>query len=541
MKKFLLFGIALLMACGSISARELTGSKLDKLSDLKSGATAPLRMKNQPKIATRAISYEEPSGEWTDWEVYGTGTLTLSDILDLYEGGLEDYEGSYPGLTLYWRQDVENAGVQQFKLEGVFNDADLVIDYYPYSYGLLKILPQPTNTENFVGEVDVMDFATAYEVLDAAEDFDMTQEEYEETIEYYNSYNYYVPDLGRLYVFLAFMVPGDFDVFGMGDMLFQLDGVANFIPDLENKTFFAADSAETEVEIDEAVAYAKYLISPGYASNQYLNDILTGADNVQVLEKSGPVSLASVEPNLLYNLMVVTFNDEDQPMEMNYIEFSVMDDQESEWNSLGLTTISLDILASVFTSAPVVEECEVQENISTPGLFRYVNPYGAIYSYNDEGEYDTEFNHYLIVDATNPDFVTVAPQFLGNDWGGGYFSAVNLASYYMLYGYTESEVTQFVGKYENGEITFPEDSFGVYCPLWSIFGGDDGSIYLGNGQKGTILTVPEKESSVNKIENGAIEPSVSYYNLQGVEIANPEHGSLVIQKSAKGVKKIVVK
>ena len=105
---------------------------------------------------------------------------------------------------------------------------------------------------------------------------------------------------------------------------------------------------------------------------------------------------------------------------------------------------------------------EVEQRDDIPGIFRIKNAYGEGYPYNEPGDWDDSKDYYMVIDASNPDKVFMDPYDfdLGLDWGYGMIFVRNYAGYFHNAG-RESDAMQEYGKYENGAITFPAESFAI--------------------------------------------------------------------------------
>ena len=142
-----------------------------------------------------------------------------------------------------------------------------------------------------------------------------------------------------------------------------------------------------------------------------------------------------------------------QPVEDYEVEIPNPDDEQ--WKSLGMATYTEDLMTSFFNTENVTYEVEVQENVENPGMYRLVNAYGAAYPYNGEGDYDASKNYYIVIDARNPEQVSIDLSYTGMNWGYGEFFVWSMAQYVMDNGGTEADAYPYWGKLENGVITFP--------------------------------------------------------------------------------------
>ena len=153
--------------------------------------------------------------------------------------------------------------------------------------------------------------------------------------------------------------------------------------------------------------------------------------------------------------------------------------QTEEWRSLGMATYTEDCVTTYFNVENVSYQVEVREKTDQPGLYRIINPYGAAYPYNEEGDYDTSKEYFIEIDATDPEGVYMPGVYgTGMNWGYGEFSISSLAYYYMATnGATFEEVKDagYCGVLADGVITFPAKSL-----LISLAEYNGGNFYYAN-------------------------------------------------------------
>ena len=208
-----------------------------------------------------------------------------------------------------------------------------------------------------------------------------------------------------------------------------------------------------------------------------------------------------------YTIVAVAFDKTGVAQSANYLTFEFAPaGQASPWESLGMATYREDFVAGLFGIENVVYEVEIQANTETPGLYRLVNPYGAAYPYNEEGDYDASKNYYVVIDAQDPTAVSIQNTSVGMNWGYGEFSVWSLADYNLANGATKEQVAEagMFGTLENGVITFP-----VKTLLVSMAEYQNGAIMYANtnGKFAVALpgyTIPEDEAT----EEGGEESSV---------------------------------
>ena len=139
----------------------------------------------------------------------------------------------------------------------------------------------------------------------------------------------------------------------------------------------------------------------------------------------------------------------------------VTEKNPEKFKSLGTGLYTEDFLFGLFNELEnVTYEVEIEESEDNPGKYRLVNPYGAAYPFNAEGDYDASQDYYMVIDAQDPASVYIPLQGVGCDWGYGEREVYSLASYYLDNGKTAEEVKAagYFGTLADGVITFPESS-----------------------------------------------------------------------------------
>lgn len=531
MKKFLLLLTTSLSVMTASAGIDLRGVSVVEGAGLSRNfeRSTPRRI-NRASGVQREISYDQPSGEWTEWTAFGSGTLALNDMFGFLPE-FDDMPTEYNGVAVDRREDVANPGIVQFRFNDIFDDADLILNYYPENGNLLKMPLQNTNITSEGFDLLVGDFASCYEAIDPA-DMGMSQEEMDEVVEMYNGYNYYLPDLGRFYVFLGFMLEGLDDAVGMADAQMQLNGFTDMTPIFDDATFYSPENAVINMTVNPAVGSVKYGFFEGLGKQANVESVLEGGEGITTVAGSCEIAIPESAPNTLRNIGAASFSTDGEPLEWNSKLFTVIADNDSEWRSLGNATVTSDIFEDLFNEEPSVYECEMQEKIGEPGIYRLVNAFTSAYPLNTPGDYDTEFNHYLIIDATNPSSIVLAEQFTGNNFGGGYFVLMSKAAYYLSIG--QPYGADDVATLEDGVISFPANSLMVWCADWEALGGQNNALYSVNEDGLTNINLPI-ETGVSDIVNS--EAPETFYNLQGIRIATPKAGEIVIVRQGDKVTK----
>lgn len=130
---------------------------------------------------------------------------------------------------------------------------------------------------------------------------------------------------------------------------------------------------------------------------------------------------------------------------------------DEDWVSIGAATYQEDLVTTLFGVENVVYEVEVQTIPEAPGFYRLVNPYGEAYPYNEPGDYATNKNHYMVINAQDPEGVYIERHYSGMNWGYGEFIFHSYAGYYLEKGHSLEEIKAagYCGTLVDGVITFP--------------------------------------------------------------------------------------
>ena len=215
--------------------------------------------------------------------------------------------------------------------------------------------------------------------------------------------------------------------------------------------------ADLAVTMGADVASVKVGLAQSEDVNGVHAGILDGSIESVEMTEAGTTRFAIKDPGV-YIAVAISYNADGEAQEAVYTQFEYSAAGGPVWNSLGLAQYTDDFVASLFTDVqPVTYNVEIQESEDKPGLYRLVNPYGAAYPYNQEGDWNTSSDFYLEINAQDPQGVYIETQALGFDWGYGEFLASSqtaqlLANYDLE---TIKAAGGYCGTLSEGVITFP--------------------------------------------------------------------------------------
>lgn len=212
---------------------------------------------------------------------------------------------------------------------------------------------------------------------------------------------------------------------------------------------------------------------------------------------------------------------------------------ESLWTNLGVGKYKDNLVAAVYemTADDVPEvEVNVYEKTNSPGIYKVQDAWKEFYW----GDGDLE------IDLTDPDFGFIYDLNTGvvYDESKGSIWLFGTTYYYFENGYDkESWIAQYGT--ENYIISLDKATNriilrnGAAC-FWYPESGDNQAWLRGSFHG--YVQLPTQSAIDNVAVDAADENApVEYYNLQGVKLANPEAGQVVIRRQGSKVSKIFVK
>lgn len=234
------------------------------------------------------------------------------------------------------------------------------------------------------------------------------------------------------------------------------------------------------------------------------------------------------------------------------------------WKDAGVAKFTDGFVSVTITAdaSPLTWDVPVQVSEETPTIVRLVNPYAAGVAPDDVVKYNSSTAPGCIyLNIANSTSVYVIPGFYSGMYIAPLYVAIyptNLPAYYKYYEEMEDEdiVDGFGAEeravLEDKTVTVPLSGFGD-CPYYKLTMQNGSKLttpfefYTWTTEEGDeieaiseIVLPAEALSGVEEIGAEEMNAPVKYYNLQGVEIAAPAKGELVIKKQgSKAIKAIV--
>lgn len=303
--------------------------------------------------------------------------------------------------------------------------------------------------------------------------------------------------------------------------------------------------------------------SPCYPTLQASNSITIGGDIASIkytigynLQEDEMVSYYkqvaargydyTMEPELEYEMsgerketiIMVGFDYNGNEVAYAWASYYYIPDETDDWMSLGEADFTDDAPGVLISNMePVTYKVEIQEHKYRKGYYRLVNPYDSKYPYHTNPDrYHTDHNHYVYINAEDPDLVYIEESPMGCDWGYGAMRISSYVQYFLDAGYDMEEIVELEmgGTLENNVISMPEESV-----LFSMLGYESGDWYESNLSGEFSVVIPK--SGVEEIISSDSENAAPvYYNLQGIRVEKPSKGEVYIMRKGSTVRKVVM-
>lgn len=199
-----------------------------------------------------------------------------------------------------------------------------------------------------------------------------------------------------------------------------------------------------------------------------------------------------------------------------------------EWESLGDCTFVDGIMATLMDSSLDPVTLPIEKNTRTEGLYRIPSAY--THALTNPGTTQP-----FVFNIFDPNNVTVASQPTGISFtglGSCYIGGANLFNNQTVFATYNAETRV---------VTFPEKFIAYRFPNSTNPDWEPDYFYFMQNSEATYVTLPEDGGVGVKGVNFDANAPVEYFNLQGMPVANPEKGTIVIARQGNKVTKMVIK
>ena len=409
----------------------------------------------------------EINRNWTKWQPWGEGTGSYT-----YANA---WIGTDTNIPIFYRESLlPGSTMAQFRIDNWGAGESLYIDY-----------DRATNQCYIAEQYTGSDYHDGSQILAA----DIPTWQGNEALRAAGYDSYYNPETGLFVLQMAYYCGAG--TFGYNPEYFQCDGF--YKPDYNvymtyNGAFEGPEGSGAIVGFTKGadVASYKYLVLQGTYSEDMTDD-LASLINDDKEGKYGAITSAEDGQKLIelqsdgeYTIVTANYDEKRKFVGGNICSFTYEASSAEKWESLGMCKYTDDLIGPLFQADPVSYPVEVWVRADKPGIYRMVNPYGAAFPYNEEGDWDASQDYYIDINAEDPNGVYIEEQETGCDWGYGMMSIMSMGYFYMAAGNSFEDVKNagYMGTLENNVITFPVKGMVL---------GDDEGMYYGNKNGAFLL------------------------------------------------------
>lgn len=302
------------------------------------------------------------------------------------------------------------------------------------------------------------------------------------------------------------------------------------------------ESVPVWVEASNGIAAIKYGTIPG-VENPTAAELVTIANSDKTIEPGR--NDIPVPDNYVgrMSLIIAAIDSKGNVRDFARVLYDVInEDLYGPWKSIGWTKYEDVIMYSIYEANVDPYAVEVEESTSRPGLYRLKNVYSTSgYWTSSEGNlhHHEDQNHYLYINAEDPQWVYVMPSPVGMKGNDGSMLltspvAINLANGYPMDIIQATAPEAFGSLSDSGLITIPDGM--VYGSETRY---DKGNYYSANLGLEMRVKLPGFVA-VDEIATDDDGSQPRYFNLQGVEVKNPAPGTPVIRLAGDKATKIIM-
>lgn len=440
----------------------------------------------QNPYGDKEVILEASYAPWTEFEVLPNQcvvTLTglLSQILDEYD------------QVVAVRHSLVNENIVQYYIPSPFSDVDIsflirmdLTDKFVNQNGdevlhcTMATIETPLQTGSGpLAMSDLDDFISKCMPNVSAEDHDAL-------VEKNGGFSYFDPVKGLFALDIADHVVGDYSGswFGCQYNYIQLGGYKDYSIEF-NKLYNIVDDNKNEQVVIQAyrssdVASFSCEVLPGALDKEQVDaavEAIKADPDAEVYTDQTVYLTYSLEEEGTYTLVAVGYDAEHNEVMTTSYQFEYATVQAANpWKKVGEAGLTDAIVCSYYNVEVLTWDVQVEESTETPGVYRVVNPYlNWEYNIANKGELVEAGDHYMIIDASDPDYVHLEYSNLGVVMNSRYgaMAAWNLADYLIEQGQATEEAAKRAGMYgvmSEGVITFPTGTLlGIFTKSGNMF------------------------------------------------------------------------
>ena len=281
------------------------------------------------------------------------------------------------------------------------------------------------------------------------------------------------------------------------------------------------------------VASVRYLLTKGLVEE--VDDAYLANVAAEGAVAEGSEIVAQPQSRGVHTLVIATLDASGAPRASKTAYIYGADDEEGQWESLGMTWYNESFVAGYYEEIPELElNVEIQKHKSVAGFYRLVNPYAAhpfCTSIGHKGH-----NHYIYIHAEDPAQVYIENSPIGTDFGYGEGRVTSTVANLLDSGWNMADIkaagAEF-GTLENGLIEFRK--WGLWYGERDYFDGD----WTSTGEHFRVRVPDSGLSGIDEI--AADGTPAEYFNLQGVRLDGKPSTGIYIEKRGDRSRKVMAK
>ena len=200
-------------------------------------------------------------------------------------------------------------------------------------------------------------------------------------------------------------------------------------------------------------------------------------------------------------------------------------EKDKNWEDYAEAEFTDLLVGPVYLAYNPTYTVKVQKKKGTTGKLRLVNPYLDNPEISEESLEDhAAHNHYIYINAEDPDFVYIEEAPTGVDMGYGDIVASSEVGAELNNGLTIEEAKGFglpAGMLKDDKISFPNGALRIFEPNYK-------DCELQPAGTGVLLHITKYLSGINDVQSDSNIPA-RYYDLRGFEIEKPAPGTICVK------------
>lgn len=415
---------AVTMTAGGLSlpaAQKLALTPAQPLAQVLTPTTSSSGVATLQKAPAKAPARAaEAETQWTAWEQTGTGSFDEASVTNIknqciyFATSVPDWDGSF---TLMQRKSVTDSSVAQLRLDNVFNNVNIVLDW---------------NTET---NTVTCDEATASTGIEISADYVQTWNDFHLQLA---GACYYYPATGKISIGQLWLNVAPSFGLNFGGVTLTLNDAPEYKFTVSTPVFTRSTSSQAHVSVERSEQVSFYRVA---IFNPLETPMVSTVTDLMLQQPTGNKTYTDFKTDYFivnfdqpgrYYAIVIPFGDDGKPVD-TYILSTLYSNYQGPytWTPLGTgsmtdivghTGLEYDFLyettdnGPVLKAPPVTRDVEIEVRTDNPSIFRVKNPFGKSYPYYDHISAPVEGDDfYLTIDATDPSRVNLTYSLTGFD------------------------------------------------------------------------------------------------------------------------------